>query len=85
MIKQVLTACIILFFVAEGSLCWEAKVSPLPVAAAGTVQNSIDMVGAQNISVQVMYPWSEKIDSSSWIPLDPGKHYVLMLVEINDT
>ena len=61
----------------------EAKQSTVevPDIKLGELKNTMEIIGAENVSVTVGYPFSGMLINSSQIDINPGKKYVLLLIE----
>ena len=49
--------------------------------SGGTIIGTMEVIGASNISMTVWYPFSGAEINSSKLKIDPGKRYVILLVE----
>ena len=49
--------------------------------SGGTIISTMEIIGASNISMTVWYPFSGAEINSSKLKIDPGKRYVILLVE----
>ena len=49
--------------------------------SGGTIISTMEIIGASNISMTVSYPFSGAEINSSKLAMDPGKRYVIIVVE----
>ena len=49
--------------------------------SGGTIISTMEIIGASNISMTVSYPFSGAEINSSKLKMDPGKRYVVLVVE----
>ena len=49
--------------------------------SGGTIISTMEIIGASNISMTVWYPFSGAEINSSRLAMDPGKRYVVLVVE----
>ena len=49
--------------------------------SGGTIISTMEIIGASNISMTVWYPFSGAEINSSKLKMDPGKRYVILVVE----
>ena len=49
--------------------------------SGGTIVSTMEIIGASNISMSVSYPFSGAEINSSKLKMDPGKRYVVLVVE----
>ena len=49
--------------------------------SGGTIVSTMEIIGASNISMTVGYPFSGAEINSSKLKMDPGKRYVVLVVE----
>lgn len=49
--------------------------------SGGTIVSTMEIIGASNISMTVSYPFSGAEINSSKLAMDPGKRYVVLVVE----
>ena len=50
----------------------------------GDIKSTIEILGAENITVVIGYPFSGMLINSSSLRIDPTKKYMLILVEKED-
>ena len=49
--------------------------------SGGTIVSTMEIIGASNVSMTVWYPFSGAAINSSKLKMDPGKRYVVIVVE----
>ena len=49
--------------------------------SGGTIVSTMEIIGASNVSMTVWYPFSGAEINSSKLKLEPGKRYVVLVVE----
>ena len=49
--------------------------------SGGTIVSTMEIIGASNVSMTVWYPFSGAEINSSKLKMDPGKRYVVLVVE----
>ena len=49
--------------------------------SGGTIISTMEIIGASNVSMTVSYPFSGAEINSSKLKMDPGKRYVVLVVE----
>ena len=49
--------------------------------SGGTIVSTMEIIGASNVSMTVWYPFSGAEINSSKLKMDPGKRYVILVVE----
>ena len=49
--------------------------------SGGTIVSTMEIIGASNVSMTVWYPFSGAEINSSKLKMDPGKRYVIIVVE----
>ena len=53
----------------------------IPGVEGATLIATVELLGAENISIVVGYPFSGMLMNTSRLPLDVGKRYTLILIE----
>lgn len=53
----------------------------LPDIKLGEIRNTVDIIGAENLTLTVGYAFSGMMLNTTRLPIDPTKKYVLMLIE----
>lgn len=85
MTQRAAISCLILLILFIGAWQQLGNSREIKDSGLGTVIATVDVRGAENMTLTLFYPWSSKPDSTSALKLDPGKKYVVVVVDVSDS
>jgi hypothetical protein len=61
-----------------------SKEVALSAVSSAKLVNTLDIFATENITVILQHSWTDKLENTSKLKLDPNKKYMIILVEVDE-